>query len=264
MVCPLRAAVKILFYKKLLKQFFITRTEYVLTDKFTLHLFLFVSQNFFSLYRFGLWICSNITMEWLYFLDFVGIVVFVVSGCMVAARRGTDVIGFIMLGTMTGIGGGTLRDVLLGRLPVFWISNPEYLIICASSAIACFVIAPHVRGRRSVLVWADAVGMAVFTVIGVQIAIDTGAPWPVALLMGVMSAAFGGILRDMMAHEVSLIFRREVYMTASVIGGLTYLGLTAWSVGVEWATLIAICVGFAVRAMAIMHGLQLPAFKTKK
>ena len=137
-------------------------------------------------------------------LDSLGIIAFTVTGALVASRKQMDVVGFVMLGTVTGIGGGTLRDVLLG-LPVFWVREPGYLITCALASVLVFFAAHIPQSRYRYLLWLDAVGLALFAVTGAEIAALAGAHFAVAVAMGVITATFGGIIRDLLGGESPVI-----------------------------------------------------------
>lgn len=194
------------------------------------------------------------------YLDYVGVVVFAITGCLIAARKQVDLVGFVLLATVTAIGGGTMRDILLDR-PVFWIDRPVYLALCTLTALAMFVIARHVEAWRRLLVWADAVGIAVFTVIGVDVALGAGAHWSVAILMGIMTATFGGIIRDILSDEPTLVMRREVYVTACFAGACVYLaGLLAASIPNPLAAVMSLVITFAIRGAAIQWRLHLPGY----
>lgn len=194
-------------------------------------------------------------------LDLAGVAVFAVSGALKASQKRMDIFGFLLVGTVTGIGGGTLRDLLLGIRPVFWITEVHYLAICAGAAALTWLIAHKLVGQRQQwLNWADAAGVAAFAVIGAQIALASGTGWAVAVLMGVMTATFGGIVRDVLCAEVPLILQREIYATAAALGAGVYvaaltLGLLPWL-----AALLAVAAGFSLRAVAILFGLSLPGF----
>ncbi len=200
-------------------------------------------------------------MDLLTFLDFLGISVFAMSGALIAARRETDIIGFILLGTVTGIGGGTIRDLLLDLSPVFWVREPVYLQICMLTSILTYFIAHYISTYRRVLVWADAMGLAVFTVVGTQIALNAGSSAEVAILMGMMTATFGGIIRDVLSGNESLILKKEIYVTATFIGACTYVLLIEFYVPEVIATWGVISLTFAIRAVAIIYDLRLPGYK---
>lgn len=191
-------------------------------------------------------------------IDYAGVAVFAMTGCLIAARKHLDVISFILLGTVTGIGGGTLRDVLLDRT-IFWMAQPNYLMLCAGLSIVMFFIAQHMDRYRRWILWGDAVGIAVFTVTGTSIAVSVGAHWSVCILMGVTTSIVGGIVRDLLAGEPSLIVRKEIYATACVAGACVFLlaheYFPAFAVGASIATT------FAIRAAAIRWRLQLPGYR---
>jgi uncharacterized membrane protein YeiH len=134
-------------------------------------------------------------------LDWLGIIAFTVTGALVASRKQMDVVGFVVLGTVTGIGGGTLRDVLLG-LPVFWVREPAYLITCALASVLVFFAAHIPQSRYRNLLWLDAIGLALFAVTGAEKAAHAGADSTVAVAMGVITGTFGGIVRDLLGGEV--------------------------------------------------------------
>jgi uncharacterized membrane protein YeiH len=193
-------------------------------------------------------------------LNYFGIVVFAVSGALAAARARMDVVGFAMLGVVTGIGGGSLRDLLLGRLPVFWIEQPQYIVLCVVASLVTFVSVPIIASRLRLLLWADAVGLAVFAVLGAQTALAVDAPLIIAALLGVVSATFGGIIRDIICRETPLILLKEIYATAALVGALLYVCLIELEVGAIAAMLAGCGVTFAVRGLALVYSLSLPAF----
>ncbi len=192
------------------------------------------------------------TSALLQYLDFAGTVIFAITGCLVAASKRKDLIGFVMMAIITGAGGGTLRDIMLGRMPMFWISNPMYIYLCVGTAVVMFLIARNFEGWRQLLLWLDGLGLAVLSVVGCGIALQAGAPAAVAWLMGIMTAVFGGIIRDALAGEPSLFMRREIYATAAFLAAGIY-----WSTGSAWLGIIA---GFALRGAAIYFRLSLPGY----
>jgi uncharacterized membrane protein YeiH len=199
----------------------------------------------------------NLVIEW---LDYFGVVVFAVSGALAAARARMDVVGFALLGVVTGIGGGSLRDILLGRLPVFWVEQPQYIVLCVLAAIVTFVSVPIIASRLRLLLWADAVGLAVFAVLGAQTALAADAPLIIAALLGVVSATFGGIIRDVICRETPLILLREIYVTAALVGSLFYVSLIEMAVAPGIAAIVGCGATFAVRGVALVYSLSLPAF----
>ena len=193
-------------------------------------------------------------------LGYFGIVVFAVSGALVAARARMDLVGFAMIGIITGVGGGTLRDVVLGRFPVFWVEQPRYVVICVVAAVLTFFSVPFIASRLKVLLWADAIGLAVFSVLGTEAARAAGAPLIVAALLGVVSATFGGIFRDIICREPSLLLLKEIYITAALAGALLYVSLIELAVAPVVAVIAGCISTFLVRGVALIYGLSLPAF----
>ena len=193
-------------------------------------------------------------------LDYFGVIVFAISGALAAARARMDVVGFSLLAVVTGIGGGSLRDILLGRLPVFWIEQPQYIVICVVAAIATFVSVPIIVSRLKLLLWADAVGLAVFAVLGAQTALTADVPLIIAALLGVVSATFGGLIRDIICRETPLILLKEIYVTAALVGALLYVSLIEFAVTPGVAMLAGCATTFAVRGLALVYSLSLPVF----
>ena len=194
-------------------------------------------------------------------IEWVGVAVFALTGALVAARKAMDPFGFALLGTVTGIGGGTLRDVLLGLQPVPWILDPTVVIICVAVSTAAFFTA-HLfehQGRARTLLWADALGLAVFAVTGTAKALGAGAPTISAILLGVITATFGGIIRDILAGDVPLVLRRDIYVTAALAGAIVF-ALALGAVPGAVAALLGFAVTFGARSFAILKGWSLPQY----
>lgn len=192
-------------------------------------------------------------------LDYFGVIVFAVTGCLVAARKRVDLIGFIWLAIVTAIGGGTVRDLVLG-VPVFWVHAPIYLILCLVTSGVMFFAAHWIQRQIRLILWFDAVGLAVFAVIGTQISLDSGANILTAMLLGVLTATLGGVLRDLLAGEPTLIMRREIYVTAASLSSGTYIALFFLGTPSGVAVLVAIMAGFMLRALALRYRLKLPGY----
>jgi uncharacterized membrane protein YeiH len=159
----------------------------------------------------------------LYIFDLIGTAVFSITGALVAREKRLDLFGVVVFGGVTAIGGGTLRDVLLGRTPVFWILDPTYIWVAAGAAVFTFLTAKYGLLSRRGLIVGDAIGLALFTVIGAQITLDQAASPIVAIIMGTMTGIAGGITRDLLAGEIPLVLRQEIYATASLGGALVYV-----------------------------------------
>ena len=195
-------------------------------------------------------------------LDWLGVVAFTITGALVASRKQMDVVGFIVLGTVTGIGGGTLRDVLLG-LPVFWVREPTYLITCALVSVLVFFAAHIPQSRYRYLLWLDAIGLALFAVTGAEKAAHAEAGFTVAVAMGVITATFGGIIRDLLGGESPVILSREIYASAALAGAVIFIILTAVGAPRELAIAAGCVVGLLIRAAALQYGWSLPRYRPR-
>ncbi|WP_246481057.1 trimeric intracellular cation channel family protein [Motiliproteus sediminis] len=194
-------------------------------------------------------------------LGYCGIAVFAVSGALDAARNRMDILGFMLIGTATGLGGGTLRDLLLGLAPVYWVREPAYITLCLVVAAITYFVVPFIDSRKRALVWMDAIGLSLFSVTGTQIALTAGVAPLVAVCMGVMTATFGGIIRDVLCGESLVLGGRELYVTAALAGASTHLGLVLISVPDDLALLGGFVVALGLRSAAILFGLKLPAYQ---
>jgi uncharacterized membrane protein YeiH len=168
---------------------------------------------------------STSILAFMYFGD----VVFTISGALTAARYRMDVLGFMMIGTITGIGGGTTRDLLLGR-PVWWTRNPEELILCVVTSLVTFFFITSDLTRRKWMLWADALGLSVFGVVGCHIALQFGSPLIMAVFMGMVTATGGGFMRDVITNTQPMITCGQVYATAALLGSLSYASLRQFGV----------------------------------
>lgn len=196
-------------------------------------------------------------------LDWIGLVVFATTGALAASRKQMDVVGFALLACATGIGGGTLRDVLLGSLPVFWIAKPAYLVVCVVVACVLFFTAHIPQSRMRWLLWLDAVGLALLAVTGADKALGLGAPAVIAVTMGVVTATFGGIIRDVLAGETPVILSREIYVSAALLGALVFVAATACAVPRPAAMVTGFAAGLLLRALALHRGWSLPRYKPR-
>ena len=201
--------------------------------------------------------------QWIAWLDLCGVAVFAASGALTASRKQMDIVGFCLIATVTGIGGGTVRDLLLGQGAVYWITQPAYVLICISVGVLMFFTAPYIEFRYRVLLWADAAGLALFCVTGAQKALEVTNSLPVSVIMGVMTATFGGIIRDVLCAEVPLMLRKEIYATAAAAGALGYIALVLSGVAPVWAQLAGFGAAFVIRAVGIAFGVSLPVYKPR-
>ena len=196
-------------------------------------------------------------------LDYTGVAVFAATGALSASRKQLDIIGFLFLAAATGIGGGTFRDVILGATPVFWVVNPTYLLVCVVVALIVFVLSHRIESRYRLLLWLDAMGLSAFCVMGAAKGLAaTGSP-TVAITTGVLTASFGGILRDLLANEPSVLLRPEVYVTAALAGAATFTAAMAVDAPLWAASAIGIGTAFLVRGGALRFGWRFPVYKPR-
>jgi len=199
----------------------------------------------------------------LYSLDLIGVFVFALTGALAASRKQLDIVGFAFLASITGVGGGTLRDVILGETPVFWITQPAPVVLCIATAVFVFFVAPFVEYRYRLLLWADAIGISGYCVMGAARALDAGASPFGAVVMGVVTATFGGIIRDIVAGEPSVILRREIYVTATVAGATLFVLAILFGVSFWPASVLGAISAFVVRAGALIFGWTLPTYRSR-
>ncbi|MBN1238123.1 MAG: trimeric intracellular cation channel family protein [Gammaproteobacteria bacterium] len=197
-------------------------------------------------------------------LNWFGVAVFATTGALVASRKQMDIVGFALLGTATGIGGGTIRDALLGIFPVFWIAHPSYLISCVLVSCATFFLAHIPQSRYSLLLRFDGIGLAIFAVTGTETALLAGAEPVVAIAMGVITATFGGMIRDILGGESPLILRHEIYVTAALVGAACFAALTLAGSTREIALISGFVLAAAIRLSALRWSWSLPRYRPRE
>ena len=187
---------------------------------------------------------------------YLGDVVFAVSGALNAARHRMDVLGFVLIGTITGIGGGTTRDLLMGRT-VWWTQEPFELLLCAGAALVTYFFIKTDISTRKWMIWADAIGLACFGVVGCHVALAFGVPFVIAVFLGMVTATGGGVIRDTLTQTQPMILCGEVYATAALLGSLGYgiLSQTALPQGVS--EFLAVLAAFSLRATAIIYNIRM-------
>ena len=194
-------------------------------------------------------------------LNWFGICIFAVSGALVASRKQMDIVGFALLGSVTGIGGGTIRDIVLGAQPVFWVKEPAYLVACVIVASLTFFIAHIPQSRERLLLWFDAVGLALFSVTGAYSSLLLGASPVIAVALGVSTATFGGIMRDILGGDSPIILRQQIYITAALLGSTIFVGMIGAGLGRDLSAAVAFTCAFALRAAALHWNLSLPRYR---
>jgi len=198
----------------------------------------------------------------IYWLDLFGIAVFACSGALAAGQRRMDLFGVVVLAFVTAVGGGTLRDLVLGH-PVFWVHDPVYVWVALGAGVLTFVAAHARRIEPGILAIADALGLAVFTVVGTRIGLDQVGPGVIAAMTGVMSAVVGGILRDILVNRVPLVLRREIYASAALLGAIALQLLDALDIGTSLSAVVAGALTLALRLAALRWHLHLPSFPAR-
>jgi uncharacterized membrane protein YeiH len=198
----------------------------------------------------------------LYVLDLIGVFVFAVSGALAAGRKRLDLLGVVVVAVATAIGGGTIRDVLLDRHPIVWIDKPSYLVVAIAAALFTIVFVRFRRPPRNSLQIADALGLALFTVSGAQIAERAELAAVIVVLMGTITGVAGGVVRDVLSAEIPLILRRgNLYASAAIAGASAYLLLERLGVPRQLAAPLGMTTVAALRFAAILWGLRLPVFR---
>lgn len=196
----------------------------------------------------------------LYAMDLFGVAVFAITGSLAAGKKHMDLFGVVVLATVTALGGGTLRDLVLGASPVFWVSEPVYLLIAVATAIVTFFLVRFFGLPLRLLSVADAFGLAVFTVLGAQKALDLGISSGIAVVMGVMTGVVGGMIRDVLSGEIPLILRREIYATASLCGAVIFCVISVALQNQSIAALVSVIVTLGLRLSAIKWKMSLPLY----
>lgn len=188
---------------------------------------------------------------------------FAVSGALAAGRKRMDIFGVIVLGLVTALGGGTLRDMLLNSGPVFWVADSSYLLVGVIASALAFVVVRRVSVPSRGLLLMDALGLAVFTLIGTAKTLDATASGSLAVGMGIMTGVAGGMIRDVLSAEVPMVLRREIYATASLCGSLAYVTMNHLALPGFACLIVSVLATLSIRLAAIHWGLSLPLFVSR-
>lgn len=198
--------------------------------------------------------------ELLHILYLVAIVAEAMTAALAAGRREMDWVGVCLLGCITALGGGSVRDVLLDRHPLSWIEHPYYLVLTGGAALATIAIARHMHQLRRLFLFLDAVGLVAFTVIGCNVAMGLGMPLIIVVASGMITGCAGGVLRDMLCADIPLLFRAELYATVSVVTGGIYVAGRWSDLPHDLLMILAMSVGLALRLLALRFGWSMPKF----
>lgn len=204
-------------------------------------------------------------IDLIYLLDLAGVAVFAISGVQVAGQMRMDAFGATVLAAVTAIGGGTIRDTIIGAKPVFWVHDPVYLGVIIATSLLTILLANRTHRMPSILLpLADAAGLALFTVLGAQKALAYGTPEVTAVVMGVITGVAGGIIRDLLANRVPMVLQKEIYATASVLGGVVYTCALMLDLSNPIAMLLGMAVVFILRMASVYWHVSLPTFELKR
>ncbi|NBI43113.1 trimeric intracellular cation channel family protein [[Haemophilus] felis] len=196
----------------------------------------------------------------LFIQDLIGTIVFAISGAIAARQHKMDIFGMFVLAFVTGVGGGTLRDVMIGSTPVFWMKQPIYVLMIAFAVMITAVCKQRFdssRWKNGLLIF-DAIGLGVFTVIGVQKGIDFGLHPLICIALGGITGCFGGLIRDILRNEVPIILQREVYVTASLVGGIIFIIFREAGFESSWIDVATVATVIAIRMWTIHFNMHLP------
>ena len=197
----------------------------------------------------------------LYLLDMVGVIACAIAGTLLAQHKGFDIAGCILVSMVNAIGGGTLRDMALDRHPLFWMTDLNYVIVITVTSLILQIFFHLYHKIDKALKLFDAIGLAAFSVIGFKVALAQDMSPVIAVMMGVWTAIIGGLLRDIICNEIPLLLQREIYITASIAGSVTYLALDYWGVDAVTNEFMMLFIIFAVRMLALKFDWHLPSIR---
>ena len=205
-------------------------------------------------------------MEWsfTYIIEILGTFSFAAAGAFAAMEKKLDPFGVLIISFATAIGGGTIRDVLIGELPVSWLSNSTAIWVILSAAIVTVFFGSYLKKLEKMLFLFDAMGLGLFTIIGIQTGISHGFSTGICIMLGTITGCFGGVLRDILLNNVPLIFQKEIYASASILGGILFFPMLNLKVADNLASVAAILVVFFVRVLAVQFNWSLPKFYDRK
>jgi len=200
----------------------------------------------------------------LHFLYIVAVTVEAMTAAIAAGRRSMDWVGVCLLAAVTALGGGSVRDVLLGHHPLVWVEHPLYLLLTAVAALATIVFARFMDRLKRLFLFLDAIGLVVFTILGCNVALELGLPAVVVIVAGMITGCAGGVLRDILCGESPLLLRSELYASVSVVTGVLYVGGLHLALPHELVTFMALVLGLALRLLALRFNWNMPKFVYSK
>jgi uncharacterized membrane protein YeiH len=196
-------------------------------------------------------------------IDILGTIAFAISGVLVAMNKRMDPFGVFIIAFVTAVGGGTLRDLLIGLTPVFWMMDMTFIYVITAAAFTAIVFRNQIKHLRKSLFLFDTIGIGLYTVIGIEKGLNAGLHPLICIALGTMSACFGGVIRDILCNEIPVIFRKEVYATACIFGGITYFILRQFIVDQNLIFVIALSVVITARLLAVIFKISLPTIYRK-
>ncbi|MCK8481616.1 trimeric intracellular cation channel family protein [Psychroserpens algicola] len=197
-------------------------------------------------------------------IDILGTIAFAISGVLVALEKRMDAFGVLIIAFVTAVGGGTLRDVMIGIHPVSWMTNMTYVYVIVASAVFAVLLRNKINYLRRSLFLFDTIGIGLYTVVGIETGIVAGLHPIICIALGTMTACFGGVLRDILCNEIPVIFRKEIYATACILGGLTYFLLRKFVADSNFIFVIAGLIVIIVRLLAVKLKISLPSLYKDK
>ncbi|TAJ06574.1 trimeric intracellular cation channel family protein [Marinilabiliaceae bacterium JC017] len=197
-------------------------------------------------------------MDLILYFDYIGTLVFAISGTLSAAEKKLDLFGAMVIGFVTAVGGGTVRDMMLGDLPVTWMRSMDYFVVIILGVIITIIFKKRVLRLKRTLFLFDTIGIGVFTIIGLEKALNMNIDAPLAVMMGLSTAVVGGVIRDTLCNDVPLIFKREIYATACIAGALVYLLLIELRVPQNINEIITVLTIIGVRLLAVRYNIKIP------
>lgn len=196
-------------------------------------------------------------MSWVYITDLIGTLVFAISGVLTAIRHKFDLVGSVIIGLVTAVGGGSIRDILIGETPVGWMRDNNYLFLVLLAVFLTYLFKNQILKLPKSMFLFDTLGLGMFTILGVEKTLGVGLSIPIALLMGSVSASFGGVIRDVLTNEVPLIFRKEIYASACILGGIVFLALEHFSAYKNLNMLLSMLFITVLRYLSVKRGWSL-------
>lgn len=204
------------------------------------------------------------SVDILYLLDLLGVAVFAISGALAAGRKSLDLLGVVIIAVVTAVGGGTTRDLLLDRHPIFWIGDPTYLLVIIIASLITIWYTQYNNPPEKALLIADALGLAVFTILGAQITQEMVSNKVIIVIMAAITGTVGGLIRDVLSNEIPLILKRDIYATAALAGATAYLLLQLTAFDTTLNIILGMLIVIGLRLAAIQWDLHLPRFKLKE